>query len=463
MNKPKILIVTTSVFTDRMLQYSTFLERLKQEFEVEIWAKSFISNPEDWKMDDILVKSFPKVNPLPHWTSYIRRVNEYAWMNRLDAKSIKINIKYKVKKTFLIKFLLLLGYLFSLLGLHKLLENLVFKLVSVNNRNKKINQDLKQSLPDYLLVFNPFWVEEPIVALEAKKNNIPIISIIPSWDNVTTKSRMVYKSDYYGLWSSVRIKELFTYYPYTKKAKTFVFGTPQYDIFSNAHFLQKKEVFLDQYHLNDSLPILLYTLGSPLFITTEIDVCLQFCKLALQEGILEKYQILIRPHPIKDFSEYIPKFKHIDTRIKIQSEVQTSKTEKNRFMNKAMLENWVSTFYYSDIVIATSSTTLLDASMFNKPHINITENLTEDKQYDDFLKDVSYKFIHLKNLNDQKLLNNITNWEMFFNQLHQYINDKNSIQNKSKEIVIALAEQKNEGKYGAFFANQLIKIVKNNA
>ena len=67
-------------------------------------------------------------------------------------------------------------------------------------------------------------------------------------------------------------------------------------------------MFYNQYGLNEELPLLLYTLGSPLFITSEIDVCLKFCKLASTQGLLDKFQILVRPHPIKDFSAYIPKF-----------------------------------------------------------------------------------------------------------------------------------------------------------
>ena len=95
MKKKKILILTTSVFTDRMLQYSTFLEKLKSEFDIEIWAKSFVSNPNDWEIEGIKVNPIPKLHPLPHWTSYLRRLNEYTWMHKLKANSLLINLKYK--------------------------------------------------------------------------------------------------------------------------------------------------------------------------------------------------------------------------------------------------------------------------------------------------------------------------------------------------------------------------------
>jgi hypothetical protein len=442
-----------------MLQHSTFLDELTRKFTVEIWAKSYMSNPDDWQIEGVKVNPFPELKPLPNWTRYLRRINEYAWMNRLKAKSIFINIKYKTKKTPILKTLLFLGKLVSIFHLHCFMEWFVIKCVSITERNSFLTSDLKSKSIDYLMILNPFWVEEPLVAIEAKKINIPIISIIPSWDNITTKSRMLYKSNFYGVWSSVRILELNKYYPYTKKTKNFVFGTPQYDVFSNKDFIMDKKEFNNQYKLNENLPLLLYTLGSPLFITSEIEVCLKFCNFASNNGLLDKFQILIRPHPIKDFSEYIPVFKNIDERIKIQSEVQTSSKQKYRFMDKNMLKNWVSTFYFSDIVVATSSTTLLDAAMFKKPHINITENLSDDSSLNSFIKDVSYNFLHLKDLNKKDLLNNVKNWDIFFNQLTDYFKDKNSIKNKSEDIVIHLCEYKNEGIYGQIFAKQIIKIL----
>jgi hypothetical protein len=443
-----------------MLLYSTFIEELSKEYSIEIWAKSYVTNPLDWNIDHVIVKPFPDLKPLPHWLSYLRRINEYAWMYHLNANSLLINLKYKVKKTIILKILLILGIFIAKLKLNVFFENLIINLANIYERNSFLKQKLIDTANDYLLILNPFWVEEPLVAIEAKKLSIPVVSIIPSWDNITTKSRMLYQSDAYGVWSSIRINELAKYYPYTLKSKKIIIGTPQYDIFNNNKFILEKSEFYNQYGLNSDLPVLLYTIGSPLFINSEIEVCLKFCVKIAKLGFLDKFQVLIRPHPIKDFSEYLPKFKTIDNRIKIQIEVQTSKEQSHRFMNKKMLENWVSTFYYSDIVVATSSTTLLDAAMYNKPHINITGNLSDNKTYDSFIKDVSYGFIHLNELNNRKLLNNVETWNDFINQINEFIKNKSNFRNKSKEIVLHLCEILNDGEYGKLFAKKLIQYLK---
>jgi hypothetical protein len=272
---------------------------------------------------------------------------------------------------------------------------------------------------------------------------------------------MIYKSDAFGVWSSIRVPELYKYYPASQKLTVFIYGTPQYDIFTDQEFIISRECFNKKYSLNEQLPVILYTLGSPYFISSEITVCLEFCKIARNQGLLDQYQVLIRPHPVKDFSEFLPLFNEIDPRIKIQSEVQTSLGVQYKFQDADMIKNWVSTFYYSEIIIATSSTTILDAAMMKKRHINITANLTDDRSLDTFLHDVSFGFEHLQTLNDRKLLNNVKSFEELIGQLKNYQVSNNSIPDVSDEIILHLSEYEHTGNYGKIFADELNAAINN--
>ena len=94
MARKKVLILTTSVFTDRIFQHSTFLQEFTKDCNVEIWAQSYISNSADWNIEGVSVKAFPKVKELYHGLNLLRRANEFAWMYKLPAKSLKINLKH---------------------------------------------------------------------------------------------------------------------------------------------------------------------------------------------------------------------------------------------------------------------------------------------------------------------------------------------------------------------------------
>lgn len=460
MQRIKVLILTTSVFTDRIYQHSSFLDEFKKKHTIEIWARSFVSNSADWEIRDVKVKPIPVVREIKHWLNLLRRINEFAWMYKLPAHSIKINLKYS-KNPNSLKLLRACGWLIALLNCHQLFEKFLQKLILSKSAERNISHLLKESNPDCIIVSNPFWVEEPIVALEAIKLKIPVISLIPSWDNITTKSRMIYQSDAFGVWSSIRVNELHKYYPQSLNAPVFLYGTPQYDIFKNPEFIVPRKTFYEKYSLDENIPIILYTLGSPYFISSEITACLAFCRVALQQGLLDHYQVLIRPHPIKDFSEFLSLFKEVDTRIKIQSDVQTLSNVQYRYQDKSMIKNWVSSFYYSDIIIATSSTTILDASMMNKRHINITANLTDDRSLDTFIRDVSFGFEHLQTLNERKLLNNVNSFEEISGQLIKHKISDNSIPDRSADIVQHLSEYENTGKYGEIFADKLASVIIN--
>jgi len=150
-------------------------------------------------------------------------------------------------------------------------------------------------------------------------------------------------------------------------------------------------------------------------------------------------QILIRPHPIKDFSQYIHLFENIHCNIVIQSEVQTPSNVTHRFQDSQMIKHWVSTFTFSDIVIATSSTSILDGAMMNKPHINIATNLCDDPKLDEFISDVTYKFEHLALLRNEGLLNDIVNWDTFFREINTFLDNPEKYCNQSDLIQTHLA------------------------
>lgn len=457
--RPKVLILTTSVFTDRIIQNGDFIDYIREHYDVDVWANSFKKNPSDWDALRLKVIGFPDTKQLRHWSSYLRKINEAAWVKAIPATSIEINQKYFSEKKFLNIVIKKIGHLIAFINGHQFFEGLVRSLLLHLAPNNHIQKHLIDGSFDCVLVTNPFWVQEPLVALEAIKLNIPVISLIPSWDNITTKSRIIYRSTAFMVWSDVRKPELTSYYQESKKIPIEIYGTPQYDVFKHENYIVSRAKFFEKYDLKNHLPILLYTLGSPFFIKSEIDVCLEFCKKMKELNFLNNFQILIRPHPIKDFSQYVPIFKDIHSNIHVQEDVQTPKSQKIRFQDVDMIKNWVSTFYYADLVIATSSTTLLDASMMNKPHINITANLTNNVTLDQFIRDVSFGFVHLQSLNKSRLLNNVDSWEEFIHQIEIFQKNPQSIKNTSKDIVLQLAGSENSGTYGKVFIQALNAVI----
>src|SRR5688500_5789207 len=78
---PHILLLSSSLLTDRMLQHTRLLENLNAVAIPEVWAMS-ARNPRFkavWDSVPTAVKAFPEIRPLREVLNYLRRLNEFAW------------------------------------------------------------------------------------------------------------------------------------------------------------------------------------------------------------------------------------------------------------------------------------------------------------------------------------------------------------------------------------------------
>ena len=97
--RPAILLLTSSLLTDRTYLYTELLACLSRFSQVKIWATS-MQNPryqEAWAQAAAVVEAFPQVAPfreVPH--NSLRRLNEFVWDFRLRAPS-RLSMIQKVR------------------------------------------------------------------------------------------------------------------------------------------------------------------------------------------------------------------------------------------------------------------------------------------------------------------------------------------------------------------------------
>ena len=71
--------------------------------------------------------------------------------------------------------------------------------------------------PNLVLIGSASIDHDALIALAAKKNNIPIASIIYSWDNPTTKGFSILKPDYAFSWNKSMTEDLVNFFEINKK------------------------------------------------------------------------------------------------------------------------------------------------------------------------------------------------------------------------------------------------------
>ena len=427
----RIIILSSSLFTDRILLYSSFSESILQGAVAEVWSTSYPENKSEWENKGYTIKAFPLVANFREKHNVLRSVNNNLWAHKLKATSILSLQRFADNRSDWFNFIKskserFAGYSLSKLGSGLSLEKRLVNFLGKQSRSPEAYQLLKKNLPDGLVVTNPFWMHESAIAIEAAKLGIPIFSFIPSWDNITTKSRLVFKSKAFGVWSSLRTAELRKYYPIFKDAVVFETGAPQYDIFFNGFHEEAKNSFFERNLLNPNLPLIVYALGSPNFLKCEIETSFDTLNYFKKQGLLDKCQVLVRPHPNKHNSERESEYTAIHNNIKVQHVGLSGLLTEKRTQSAGQINDWISTFKYCDIVINLSSTVLLDAMYFDKPVINIDFDGGRKKKYQSFIKFINRKWIHLSTVFNSGALDYAASVEEIYQAVMKNLSDPKS-------------------------------------
>lgn len=363
----KIVALSSSLLTERILHYSSFASEVQSKIDLDIWTTSY---REEGGGED-----FPAVFPFkefPH--NFLKRLNDYAWDYKLRAPSRFGDIR-KIRHNdtaSYFRWLKLPARMLALMNLQSALEDNIENILLSYDRSPEGYNRLYKSKPDIVLTTGSFRYEEPAIAAHAIRMGIPTIAFITSWDNPSTKNRMVFKYDGYIVWSKMMKEHLHHFFPYTRKVPVYITGAPQYDIFFQERFHESREMFCKRYKLESSRPYILYAMGSP-NLFNELPAIINITE-NISGGILNNVQLLVRPHPLFD-------------------PVSGLKITERR-QNEDQIKDWVNSFRHAAVVVNLSSTSTIDAVMLGKPVVNL--NFDPSNQRDQLVKEINHTWPHFK-------------------------------------------------------------------
>ncbi|TAD86477.1 MAG: hypothetical protein EAY75_08245 [Bacteroidetes bacterium] len=468
-NKPKILILSSSLFTDRTLLYSTMAPYLVQRAKVEVWVSSLPANAQLWQQKGYLALPFPKVNDFKERLNLLREINHTAWayalpapailgMRRFNKKNLNLPNNYKYWHFFpFITFWI--GRLLGFLRLHRFFEQWLMKKTERANRSTEAAERLRQLKPDLLVTTGPMWLYDAAVCIEARQQGIPIFSFIPSWDNITTKSRFTYYSNAYGVWSNVRTQELHKYYPYTKTKKVYPVGAPQYDVFFEEKYRVSRSAFCQSYGLNSDLPIVLWGLGSPIFIKSEFESGFYALQKMRQTKQLDSIQVLVRPHPNKDNWEMFDALKGFHPNVVLQQITQEGVNTAKRSQTEVEIADWINTILHCDVILNMTSTILLDGVFFDKPSVNIAYDDTPGAVYDAFLKSINATWPHVNSVVRSDASEYADNTDELISAIFDALQQPEKKRNQRKQLWIDIVNNPN-GRAGEAMAMAILQTAK---
>ena len=256
-------------------------------------------------------------------------------------------------------------------------------------RSPEAEARLRALRPDVLVITGPFWFWEPAVVAAARKLDIPILAMIPSWDNLSTKARMVLRYDGYLVWSAEARRQLHHYYPESRSVPVYTIGTPQFDVFFQKRVYRSREQFCAAYGLRPDRPIVLYAVASPNFLKERYGAVEMARRVS--SGELGDVQLLVRPHPAHDKGDMVGLFTGFGPQVVLQQTAQGRRSQ-----DEEQIIEWVNTFRHADVVINLSSTVTVDAAMFDRPIVNLDYDPEPGRPNQQLVHDVNHLWTHFK-------------------------------------------------------------------
>ena len=269
-HRPLIVLVIPRGEAIRNFIYSDTLRCLSEQAQVVILSvvtnEDILRHARPFVKEIIPIEEHP-VHPFP---DYLRKIIESAhdrWLWSKVAQNVwehrsrraRQMGQFQYMKWFCLSVLSrALGNSFSLHTLSRLEQYLQWQLrttLEFDNLFARLKPDL---------VFNGshihgFAGELPLRV--AQRLGIKTVGFIFSWDNLTSRSRIMVPYDYWFVWNEGMKSQLLQIYPKIRSDSVFVTGTPQMDFHFRPDLVLQREELCRQIGIDPARPFILYTTG----------------------------------------------------------------------------------------------------------------------------------------------------------------------------------------------------------
>lgn len=395
---PTIVCLSSIFSTDRIVIHSSFMENLSKFARPVIWSRAVLE--ESFQHSQNYTQCFEPIttsHSIPYWVTLLRHFGDYV----RDHKGLSVSRQShwhlrQAKVTALIERLLRSSArVFASIHADSVVDRALEAAVLRYGMSSTALERFEQEKPSSVMAMGPFKPPQMSIVAAAKRLAIPTIAYITSWDNITTKTGMVFTYDGYIVWSEQMKRELQAFYPATRSQPVYVVGAPQYDIFSRKEYLQSKEEFFPANGLDPQRPLIVYCLGSP-NILQEDHGALQFAERVFSSKELSHLQLIVRPHPgffEKGYTQ-LEEIKRRFPQVIIQSPHRH--WQKAAFQGRESIIEWVNTMRHADVVVNFASTIAVDAAVCDKPVVNLDFDPQPGAPNQALVKDVNHKWNHFK-------------------------------------------------------------------
>ena len=278
------------------------------------------------------------------------------------------------------------------------IEKLQFASFSSSKITKSYLNMLKEDSPSYVFFTHqrPSYLAPFLYA--TIKSKIAVSSFIFSWDNLSSKGRMLGAFDSFLVWSDLMKEELLYFYPKVKASKVKVVGTPQFEPYIMDKYEIDKEVFYANFYLDKTKKIICYSCADSSIGANDAMVIRSIIVAIRENKINTACQLLVRTSPAEGptrFDRLKNEFPEINWNYPkwVLTRENHAESWSQRIPSEQDIKDLRGILQYADLNVNMCSTMSLDFMLFDKPVINTVFGNNENGFYYDqrFLNYDHYK------------------------------------------------------------------------
>lgn len=251
-------------------------------------------------------------------------------------------------------------------------------------------QKIDQYKPSFIFSTHPFVDSDIQMVINAKRKGIPTASMIHSWDNLTSKGRMLENPDSLVVWNDIMRDEALALYPQLETEKICVSGIPQHDYLVNDNWVMERSEFLKSIGADPSKKVITYiSRGGKYSNYKENENISAILEALRKNGFAEGSQLIIREVHLLGRTQYrttLGPQPHVVYDVPDISFHPTMNDQYRWSNNPQSLYHLGNLLKHSDVVINYASTITLDALYFDVP---IIWPIYEWKEMDDRAREES--------------------------------------------------------------------------
>ena len=252
--------------------------------------------------------------------------------------------------------------------------------------------------PSVIVCTNQRSLDVLPLILAGRSMGIPSVAFIFSWDNLTSKGRIVAPFDHYLVWSAHMREELQRYYPEIPDERVHIVGTPQFAPYADAHLQVSRTEFFSRFGADPERPLICYSGGDAVTCPEDPEHVRVLMDLVRSGRIQGRPQVIVRPTPVDDARRYAKVVADFPEMIfAVPAWIRTSAEDWTRVIPlPADVEFLANLTRHADLNVNVASTMTLDFALRDRPVVNVAFDVNDPPPFGRPLWEYYYRFEHYR-------------------------------------------------------------------